>query len=117
MKTEASNAKEEGKTSVREDKSLIRGRGKGMFRGRGRSRGRCRSFGQRQAPGEYESYKGHIQSYCLAAHLRWPIYQFDLKSAFSNGEMKDVYVDQLEEYVEASNEHKVYKLHKALYGL
>ena len=61
MKTEASNAKEEGKTSVREDKSLIRGRGKGMFRGRGRNRGRGRGFAQRQVPGEYKAQRNYIQ--------------------------------------------------------
>ena len=54
----------------------------------------------------------------FAAHVRYPIYQFNIKSAFLNGELKeDVYVDQPEGYVAIGNEHKVYKLHKALYGL
>ena len=54
----------------------------------------------------------------LAAQYKWLVYQFDVKSAFLNGELKeDVYVHQPQGYEEARNEHKVYKLKKALYGL
>ncbi|GJR61824.1 retrovirus-related pol polyprotein from transposon TNT 1-94, partial [Tanacetum coccineum] len=54
----------------------------------------------------------------LAAHLNWPVYQFDVKSAFLNGELEEeVYVCQPEGFVVRNNEDKVYKLRKALYGL
>ncbi|GJS05933.1 integrase [Tanacetum coccineum] len=54
----------------------------------------------------------------LAAQMQWTIFQFDVKSAFLNGELKeDVYVQQPEYFEVAGEEHKVYKLEKALYGL
>nr|GEW32407.1 retrovirus-related Pol polyprotein from transposon TNT 1-94 [Tanacetum cinerariifolium] len=54
----------------------------------------------------------------LAAQMQWTIFQFDVKSAFLNGELKeDVYVQQPEYFEVAEEEHKVYKLKKALYGL
>ncbi|KAK9111245.1 hypothetical protein Scep_018764 [Stephania cephalantha] len=53
----------------------------------------------------------------LAAQLQWMVYQFDVKSAFLNGELhEEVYVAQPEGF-EKGNETKVYKLRKALYGL
>lgn len=56
--------------------------------------------------------------FALGAHLNWPIYQFDVKLVFSNGELfEDVYVDQPEGFVVQGKEGFVYKLHKALYGL
>ncbi|GJR00713.1 retrovirus-related pol polyprotein from transposon TNT 1-94 [Tanacetum coccineum] len=46
------------------------------------------------------------------------IYQMDVKTAFLNGELKEeVYVSQLELYVDQDNPSHVYKLKKALYGL
>lgn len=52
----------------------------------------------------------------LVAQYKWLVYQFYVKSTFLNGELnKDVYVDQRQGY-EEGNEHKVYKLKKALYG-
>lgn len=54
----------------------------------------------------------------LAAQLHLPIYQFDVKSAFLNGDLKEeVYVSQPQGFVINGNENKVYKLRKALYGL
>ena len=54
----------------------------------------------------------------LAAQLNWPVYQFDVKSAFLNGELdEEVYVSQPEGFVISGNEDKVYRLKKALYGL
>nr|GEX46411.1 hypothetical protein [Tanacetum cinerariifolium] len=54
----------------------------------------------------------------LATQMQWTIFQFDVKSAFLNGELKeDVYVQQPEYFKVAREEHKVYKLKKALYGL
>lgn len=50
----------------------------------------------------------------LAAQLNWLVYQFDVKSAFLNGELKEeVYVAQPEGFFSADGS-KVYKLKKAL---
>ncbi|GKB10457.1 retrovirus-related pol polyprotein from transposon TNT 1-94 [Tanacetum coccineum] len=46
------------------------------------------------------------------------IYQMDVKTAFLNGELKEeVYISQLEGFVDEDNPSHVYKLKKALYGL
>ena len=41
----------------------------------------------------------------------------DMKSAFLNGIIEEVYVDQPPGYTIKGHEHKVFKLKKALYGL
>lgn len=54
----------------------------------------------------------------LAAQFKWNVYQFDVKSAFLNGDLKEeVYVTQPEGFIVNGKEEKVYKLKKALYGL
>ena len=54
----------------------------------------------------------------LAAQLRWPVYQFDVKSAFLNGDLEEeFYVTQPEVFMVECMETKVYKLKKALYEL
>ena len=46
------------------------------------------------------------------------MYQFDVKSAFLNGDLEEeVYVSQPEGFVVNGKEDKVYKLKKGLYGL
>ncbi|GJU50622.1 retrovirus-related pol polyprotein from transposon TNT 1-94 [Tanacetum coccineum] len=53
-----------------------------------------------------------------AAHKNMIIYQMDVKTDFLNGELKEeVYVSQLEGFVDQDNPSHVYKLKKALYGL
>nr|GEX56688.1 hypothetical protein [Tanacetum cinerariifolium] len=53
-----------------------------------------------------------------AAHKNMTIYQMDVKIAFLNGELKEeVYVSQLEGFVDQDNPSHVYKLKKALYSL
>lgn len=48
----------------------------------------------------------------------WEIRHLDGKTTFLHGELKeDVYVDQPEGFEVKGEEHKVYKLSKALYGL
>lgn len=53
-----------------------------------------------------------------AAQREWVIYQLDVKSAFLHGvQHEDVYIQQPKGYEVEGEEDKVYKLHKALYGL
>nr|GEU67227.1 retrovirus-related Pol polyprotein from transposon TNT 1-94 [Tanacetum cinerariifolium] len=53
-----------------------------------------------------------------AAHKNMTIFQMDVKTAFLNDELKEeVYVSQLEGFVDQDNPSHVYKLKKALYGL
>ncbi|GJS50447.1 retrovirus-related pol polyprotein from transposon TNT 1-94, partial [Tanacetum coccineum] len=52
------------------------------------------------------------------AHENMKIYQMDVKTDLLNGELKEeVYVSQLEGFVDQDNPSHVYKLKKALYGL
>ena len=54
----------------------------------------------------------------LAAQEGWRVHHMDVKSAFLNGDLKEeVYVKQPPGYTVAGEEGKVYRLHKALYGL
>ncbi|GJZ97157.1 retrovirus-related pol polyprotein from transposon TNT 1-94 [Tanacetum coccineum] len=53
-----------------------------------------------------------------AANKNMTIFQMDIKMAFLNGELKEeVYVSQLEGFVDQDNPSHVYKLKKALYDL
>nr|GFB66082.1 retrovirus-related Pol polyprotein from transposon TNT 1-94 [Tanacetum cinerariifolium] len=53
-----------------------------------------------------------------AAHKNMVVYQFDAKTAFLNGNLReDVYVSQPDGFVDPDNPNHVYKLKKALYGL
>ncbi|GJX36628.1 gag-pol polyprotein [Tanacetum coccineum] len=53
-----------------------------------------------------------------AAHKSFPIYQMVVKTAFLNGPLKEeVYVAQLDGFVDPDHPEKVYLLRKALYGL
>ncbi|GKE76265.1 retrovirus-related pol polyprotein from transposon TNT 1-94, partial [Tanacetum coccineum] len=52
------------------------------------------------------------------AHINMVVYQMDVKTAFLNGILREeVYVSQLDGFVEQDNPNHVYKLKKALYGL
>ena len=54
----------------------------------------------------------------LAASNGWEVHHLDVKTAFLHGELKeDVFVVQPEGFIIEGQEHKVYKLKKALYGL
>lgn len=54
----------------------------------------------------------------LAAENMWLVHHLDVKSAFLNGELQEeVYVSQPDGFVIKGNEHLVYRLNKALYGL
>ncbi|GKE15821.1 retrovirus-related pol polyprotein from transposon TNT 1-94 [Tanacetum coccineum] len=53
-----------------------------------------------------------------AASKNMTIYQMDVKTVFLNGELKEeVYVSQLEGFVDLDHPTYVYRLKKALYGL
>ena len=54
----------------------------------------------------------------LAAASRWEIHHLDVKTAFLHEELvEEVYVTQPEGFEKKGEEHKVFKLKKALYGL
>ena len=54
----------------------------------------------------------------LAAQESWRLHHMDVKSDFLNGELEEeVYVKQPPGYIKEGEEHKVLRLHKALYGL
>lgn len=54
----------------------------------------------------------------LAAKNEWEVHHLDVKSAFLNGDLEEtVFVKQPEGFVKENEEHKVYQLIKALYGL
>ena len=54
----------------------------------------------------------------ISASRGWEIHHFDVKTAFLHGELKEtVFVKQPEGFVVKGAEGKVYRLHKALYGL
>jgi hypothetical protein len=53
-----------------------------------------------------------------AAQESWKLHHMDMKFAFLNRELEEeVYVKQPPGYIKEGEEHKVLKLHKALYGL
>nr|GFA09847.1 retrotransposon protein, putative, unclassified [Tanacetum cinerariifolium] len=53
-----------------------------------------------------------------AAHKKMVVYQMDVKTMFLNGNLREeVYVSQLDGFVDPDNPNHVYKLKKALYGL
>ena len=52
------------------------------------------------------------------AYKGFKVYQMDVKSTFLNGILEEeVYIEQLEGFVDENNKDMVCKLHKALYGL
>ncbi|GKE29098.1 retrovirus-related pol polyprotein from transposon TNT 1-94, partial [Tanacetum coccineum] len=52
-----------------------------------------------------------------AAHMNMTVYQMDVKTAFSNGILREeVYVSQPDGFVDQDNPNHVYKLKKSLYG-
>ena len=54
----------------------------------------------------------------IAATRGWEVHHLDVKTAFLHGDLKEiVYVTQPEGFEVKGSEKKVYKLHKALYGL
>ncbi|GJX96406.1 retrovirus-related pol polyprotein from transposon TNT 1-94 [Tanacetum coccineum] len=54
----------------------------------------------------------------FAAHMNMVVYQMNVKTVFLNGNLREeVYVIQLDSFVDRDNSNHVYKLKKALYGL
>ena len=45
------------------------------------------------------------------------VYQMDVKSAFLNGDLEEVYIEQPEGFILGNDEKLICKLKKALYGL
>ncbi|GJS58577.1 retrovirus-related pol polyprotein from transposon TNT 1-94 [Tanacetum coccineum] len=67
---------------------------------------------------EFDRNRGHPYLCSKCRQKNMMIFQMDVKTAFLNGELKEeVYVSQLEGFVDQDNLSYVYKLKKALYGL
>lgn len=49
--------------------------------------------------------------------MKWKIHQNDVKSAFLNGYLEEVYIEQSLDFVVEGHKDKVLKLKRALYGL
>jgi hypothetical protein len=58
-----------------------------------------------------------VRLLALAAQEGWCVHHIDVKSAFLNDDLKEVYVHQPLRFAIPSKEDKVFRLHKALYGL
>lgn len=53
----------------------------------------------------------------FVAQHGWKLYHLDVKSAFLNGKIEEVYVKQLEDFIQRGKENFALKLKRALYGL
>jgi hypothetical protein len=54
----------------------------------------------------------------LVAEEGWQVHHMDVKTSFLNGDLQEeVYVHQSPGFIHFRQEHKVLRLHKALYGL
>ena len=52
-----------------------------------------------------------------ATNKNFKVYQMDVKSTFSNGELKEVYIEQSDGFPLTEEKDMVCRLKKALYGL
>ena len=53
----------------------------------------------------------------LSCHKNFKVYQMDVKSAFLNGKLEEVYIEQLEGFLLSESRDYVCKLKNPLYGL
>ncbi|WRX11510.1 Reverse transcriptase [Theobroma cacao] len=54
----------------------------------------------------------------IVTHIEYEIWQMDVKTAFLNGDLeKRIYMAQPEGFIKKGHEHKVYELHRSIYGL
>ena len=54
----------------------------------------------------------------LAAFLKWPLRQLDVKNTFLHGKLKEeVYMTQPQGYIDSVHPNYVCRLHKSIYGL
>ncbi|KAJ9552008.1 hypothetical protein OSB04_016053 [Centaurea solstitialis] len=53
----------------------------------------------------------------ISAYFNYEIWQMDVKTAFLNGKLEDVYMEQPEGFIDTKNPNKVCKLLKSIYGL
>ena len=53
----------------------------------------------------------------IVAEMGWKIHQMDVKTAFLNGILEEVYIEQPQGFEVFGRDSHVCRLHKALYGL
>jgi hypothetical protein len=91
-----------------------------------RYKARWVGFGNHQEPNKhyYLTYAsvGRIETFkillSISVAYKWPVFQFDVETAFLHGEMDaDVYVRQVSGFEVPGKENWVWKLNKSLYGM
>jgi Reverse transcriptase (RNA-dependent DNA polymerase)/gag-polypeptide of LTR copia-type/Integrase core domain/GAG-pre-integrase domain/Domain of unknown function (DUF4219)/Zinc knuckle len=102
------------KTKIGSDGKLVKHKARLVVRGFTQEQGV--DFDETFAPvARFETIRTIL---AIAARLKLTVHQFDVKSAFLNGELKeDVYIEQPRGFEIHGKEEMVYKLNKALYGL
>ena len=59
-----------------------------------------------------------IKGISITAHYDYEIWQMDVKTAFLNGNLEEeIYMMQLESFIEKNQEHMVCKSKRSIYGL
>ena len=93
---------------------ITRNRARLVYKGYAQEEGL--DYGETFAP--VARLEGVMTLLAYAAYKGFKVYQMDVKSTLLNGILEEeVYIEQLEVFVDENNKEKVCKLHKALYGL
>ncbi|GKA56290.1 retrovirus-related pol polyprotein from transposon TNT 1-94 [Tanacetum coccineum] len=97
-----------------EDNTVIRNKARIVAKGNAQEEGN--DFEESFAPvTRLESVQIFV---AYAAHISFPIYYMDIKTAFLNGPLKkEVYVSKPDGFIDPDHPEKVYRLRKALYRL
>lgn len=74
-----------------------------------------KSEGTRKDKAE-DMHKKNITLLTYFAYKGFKVYQMDVKYAFLNGILEEVYIEHREGFVDLSKKNMVCKLHNALYG-
>lgn len=83
----------------------------------------CKGYAQEEGEDYGETFalvarlEGVRMLLAFAAYKGFKVYQMDVKSAFLNGILEEVYIEQSDGFYLTDDKDMVCKLHKALYGL
>lgn len=82
-----------------------------------------KGYSKKQGVHNFDTYSAVIRIFnvrvllALAASYDLEIYQIDVKTAFLNEMLEEIYINQLEGFVASGQDNKVCKLIRSLYGL